>query len=145
MDNTTQLVLALYQEQKAQARQHENLRASLTNFVLVISGAVLAFSGTSASPSMQCLGGVLLIGLGAFGALSSYKHYERFRYHTRWASAYDAKLRMLDPAAMIQDFEEQFKKHCGDFGWIERFRLHQLWVGIHIFIVFMGIAVIVMP
>lgn len=123
------LLLAKYSEERAQARQHETLRASVTTYTTAIAGGILVFSAeTSNSAESQLIAGGFVFLLGFVGALLSWKHYERFRYHSRWGSQYDLKLRNSEPDLTIQDYQELKADHEVMFGAIAGTRAYQLWI-----------------
>ena len=83
MNESVVTVMALYKEQTEQARHHEDQRATVTNYVLVLAGAVLGLVHVEALRAAQALLGCFLVVVGGFGAAVTAKHYERNRYHAR--------------------------------------------------------------
>ena len=138
MDDARDYLLTKYREHNSQARQHENLRAMATNFIIAIAGAVLVFVRDQ-DPEIRATAGIFLLVIGTFGALMSYKHYERFRYHKRYAREIDKRLREREPADNLEHIDEIESRHKERFGWIARTRLYQLWVFVHLFVALLGI------
>lgn len=124
-----QAVLAKYAEQKNQARQHENLRASVANFTLAIAGGVLAFAGNKDSVAeFRIISALFVFMLGLFGALLSWKHYERFRWHQTFAVALDRMIEDLTPAAKIVDYKCRQAEHERKWRIIASGRAYLLWI-----------------
>lgn len=137
------LLLAKYQEERNYARQHENQRATVTTVIIAIAAATIGFLGTSKGSQFHTLAALFLIGLGVFGAILSRKHYERFRFHSLWAKEFDRKLRESEPTLDIEEYDPKLDKHYKMFPWIGRARLNWLWIGIHLLITVIGIALLV--
>src|SRR5687767_975537 len=70
-----------YAENAAQARQHEDLRASVTSILAGFAAALVGFAGIGGLEPSDIPAGVLVWIIGVLGALLSLKHYERNRFH----------------------------------------------------------------
>jgi hypothetical protein len=78
MDNAD-LWLKLFQEYAAEARHHEQQRATVTGFFSALAAGVLTLVGFDKSLSVSDLPAALfLIAIGVFGCIFSAKQYERF-------------------------------------------------------------------
>ena len=100
MSNSIGTLLALYKAETEQARHHEQQRATITNYVLVVSGAALSLLSIDGFSSNLPIG-IFLMGLGIFGCIASAKHYERHRYHSKMARAYRNKIKDVDQNTKI--------------------------------------------
>jgi hypothetical protein len=136
------LLLAMYQEQVTQARQHENLRATATNLTLVAGSILVSLVFKSGEPIVSRTAvASILIGVGLFGFLISFKHYERNRYHVAIATEYRRALERLPPpidlgALRGEGERANSKKHP----YLSRLRLHWLWSSMSLVFVIVGIA-----
>ncbi|NEQ52610.1 MAG: hypothetical protein F6K11_21135 [Leptolyngbya sp. SIO3F4] len=140
MSNSIETLLFLYKEQTEQARHHEQQRATITNYVLVVAGAalgLLSIDGFSGNLPV----GVFLIGLGIFGCIASAKHYERNRYHSRMARAYRRKIEEVDANAKI-DRDNVRDEQKSKFPVLEKLGLFRLWMLFHVFISALGLIII---
>jgi hypothetical protein len=72
-----------YEEQAAQARQHENLRANVTGTLAGISAAIAALAGVGGFSPADLPAASVVVLLSVLGVSLSLKHYERNRMHSR--------------------------------------------------------------
>ena len=93
-----------YDEHAAQARQHENLRATVTSILTAFAAALVGFASSGGLHRSDAPAGALVIVLGVLGALLSLKHYERNRFHVRVMGAVRKEVTRLrrDPARVPQ-------------------------------------------
>jgi len=69
----------------------------------------------------------------------AYKHYERFRYHSGFAKAYDKKLSDLhNDAVSLSDYKTIKKNHKDKFGWIVDARAYVGWIAFPLLISLLG-------
>jgi uncharacterized membrane protein len=80
-ETAIQILLRYCEENWAQARQSEDQRATITNFILTIAAATIAFIAQKELSSEALPMSVFLILLGSFGCFMTYKYYERFKMH----------------------------------------------------------------
>lgn len=141
MADDCDVLIHMIQEQWTQARQSESQRAIMTNFIIIISSAILGFlvktgAGKEAIPLT-----VFLTLLGILGAIVSEKLYERFYLHVQRVGRMMERLDELLPNAKICHLEEiADEKHRERFPVMVRIRLHYLWTGIHVAIAIIGSA-----
>ncbi len=69
MADTKDLLLAKYQEERESVRQHENQRATVTNVIVAVAAATIAFLGSTDGNSFNIAASLLLVALGLFGAV----------------------------------------------------------------------------
>ncbi|WP_136658079.1 hypothetical protein [Nitratireductor sp. XY-223] len=141
MADIIDVLLAKYDQEKSQARKHELLRSTSTNYIIAISAGMLAFASKS-DPMVQTVIGLFLVILGVFGALLSQKHYERFHYHTRFAKAYDEKLAEWNGFSNIDDYAKRREDQKKRFPFLHDQPLNWLWTAIHLFVSVIGILLL---
>jgi hypothetical protein len=134
-------VLALWSEQRAQARWCEQQRATFSNLILLIAGVAVAFIAQRGIRSASLFAAVPLAVLGIFGILVTLKYHERYEYHMTRASHYLAVLADEFPqlrAKLIGDgaIEDHKDRHPR----LSRLRLYQLWMTLHAGIAVTGIT-----
>ncbi|WP_234583682.1 hypothetical protein [Micromonospora sp. MH99] len=140
MSDPADLVLAYWNEHRQQLRQCENQRATMTNFVLVVTAALSGLIiqqrfAVNATPL-----GVLIIMIGGFGAVLSAKYHERAVYHLGQARALTDTLRDINALGNDMNIVEHRQSHYRAFPRMYRIRLHALWTGLHIVIALYGLA-----
>jgi hypothetical protein len=158
-DQTIPGLWRYYEEHAAQARQHENLRASVTSILSAIAAAVVSLAGLGGLNTADIPTGIVVVVLGSLGVALSVKHYERNRLHTQILHAIRAEITRLDQheAAVPLSTEEirsrAEKMHNSSFTvwrtakrtakspWV-RVRLHILWLGLPAAVAVVGILVI---
>ena len=88
---------------------------------------------------------VLLIALGAYGALLSAKYYERFRLHVCRVGRTMEHLEDLEPDANMRQIETLAKqKHKPRHPHMSKVRLHRLWIWLHLGITVVGIINVIL-
>lgn len=147
MKEKTELLWRFYQEHCAWERHHETQRSSATNLVLVVAAAVLSLVTINKSIDLSDLPlTIFLIVLGLFGSILSLKHYERFKRHQTLAETYRKALDEDIPEAQILSLRSKAEnRHTDDYratycSWIHRWRLHWLWIGLHLAVAVTGIV-----
>jgi hypothetical protein len=72
----------MYEEESEHARKHEEFRGTATNLFVALIAGLLAFAvGEHNSALRQWTSGILICGASVLGAIVSYKHYERYKFH----------------------------------------------------------------
>lgn len=158
-----------YEEHAAQARQHENLRTSVTSTLAAIAAAVVGLAGVGGLSKADIPAGVVVIVLSTLGVALSIKHYERNRMHTEILGVVreqidelraespitvktTAELRTVGEDRNRQRFSvlPRSKRKSiessprGPSRWVDGVRLHILWMGLPIGIGLTGVAVIIL-
>jgi hypothetical protein len=130
MADRSDSLLKFFDEHSTQARRHEDQRERMTNLILVISGALVAFIGQSSLATYTLPAALLMIFLGLFGWLFAKKHYERNQLHVRtvgeireeidrelgvlpWPEQYGTRLPKRSLGALR---DAANKRHYGEFG-----------------------------
>lgn len=149
-----------YDEHAAQARQHEDLRASVTSIMAGFAAALVGFAGIGGLRSSDTPAGVLVILIGALGALLSLKHYERNRFHVRVLGEVRKEITRLrahpdsKPLSTSTLRQNATTEHVKEFRlrrtepklgtWLVRTSLFQLWVALPLAIAADGVVVVVL-
>jgi hypothetical protein len=169
-DDRTKLDRALgdlwhfYDEHAAQARQHEDLRATVTSILAGFAAAVVGFAGIDGLESSDVPAGLVVIVLGLLGALLSLKHYERNRFHTKVMKKVRDQITNLEDGTSTEVKsttklrEEAMEEHLDDFSpedkdkkkkhkeqkpWLVRLHLFHLWVALPLAIAAVGLVIVV--
>lgn len=151
MDTTDQVngLWHFYEEQAAQVRQHEDLRATVSSTLAAIAGALVALAGIDGLDRADIPTGLVVVLLGALGVTLSLKHYERNRFH----AAIMSKTRdQIDRASFAGSSIESTKairasakkQHVADHPCTSRLRLNVLWLGLPIGVGLVGVIVVVL-
>ena len=142
MKEKTELLWRFYQEHCAWERHHEAQRSSATNLILVIAAAVLSVVTINKSIDMSDLPlTIFLVVLGLFGSILSLKQYERFARHQTLAGSYRGAIDQEIPEARILVLRSEAERgHTHDYRGIQGWRLHWLWIGIHLAVALAGIV-----
>jgi hypothetical protein len=134
-------VLAYWSENRQQLRQSEDQRAVLTNYVLVIASALTGFIAQQKLALDTLPVAILMVVLGAYGAVTVAKYHERAEYHLTQARALTKTL--ADLGALPADtalLDEYRQRHYDKHPWLRRIRLHWLWTGLHTAIAIGGLV-----
>lgn len=137
-------VLAFWSEQRQQLRQSEDQRAILTNYVLVIASALTGLIAQQKLALDTLPVAILLVVLGAYGAITVAKYHERAEYHLTQARALTKTL--TDLGALPADttlLDEYRQRHYARYPLLRRIRLHTLWTGLHTAIAVGGLALVI--
>jgi hypothetical protein len=138
-----------YEEQAAQVRQHEDLRATVSSTLAAICAAVVALAGVGGLNRADVPAGLVVVLLSALGVALSLKHYERNRFHAKIMGTTRNEIdRVLyaDPSVdATRDLRaDATRKHAGDYPRTSKLRLHLLWLGLPIGVGLIGVMVIVL-
>ena len=139
-------VLSAYVEQRRmQAKQCEDQRATMTNYLLVVCTALQGFIANRGfdGPSLALAGFIVIIGV--YGMKVTAKYYERFRLQISYVDGATARLRKLCPDAQLMEIEQHAREqHISTFGKLTDLRLNALWSWPHIGLIAVGIVNILM-
>jgi len=143
------VLLQLYSEERAQARQSEDQRATLTNLILLMSGGGLAFIAALPLRKSSLAISIDLIVLGVYGAITTRKYFERWLRH--WHRSYALQSQLFLHYPSIPDrlltftherredaYEKAIKKR---FPYTSQLRVYNLWTGFHILLAIAGVIV----
>jgi fatty acid desaturase len=154
MADMAEVLLHLFEEERTQARQSEQQRATFTNILILVIAAGVGFianqaKGGTVKPVLVV--SIVVAVLGLLGAVISSKYFERWLRHWRRAYAYQAQL--LDIYPEIDEFMKTFayeplskrtdpyeREVEERFPRLSRLRLYQLWIWFHYLVVALGTA-----
>jgi transcriptional regulator with XRE-family HTH domain len=136
-----EVLLSLWREQRAQARQSENQRAVMTIVVVALSAGVLGLLHWQHWGAITVVLTLVPVLLGTFGAMACAKYYERFQMHMTEAQILRKRLDEAHPRLRLEnDWTAARSEHSQRYRWLYQLRLHHLWVGLHIGIAIVGLA-----
>jgi len=140
MTDDVDILLKLCEEQWTQCRQLETQRSAVTNFVITVTAAILAFISHKGFVPTSLPLGVFLCFLGLYGAVTSEKLYERWQFTGNRARYWCQRINELKPEAHLlhlQDVADKEYRHI-----LQHIRLHWLWACLHLSIAAIGLACI---
>lgn len=142
--NTADVLMHAIDRQWAQAKQAEDQRATMTNLIIIVAigleGLIVQRGFDRAS---QVLSVVLLL-LGVYGAIASAKFYERFRLSMHRASKFVGRLDEIEKEALIGELDKSAEdEHKLKHSLLVRFRLHHIWLILHLSISLFGLINII--
>ena len=144
MVDSTDILLQHWDEQRAQSRQCEDQRATMTNIILLVASAALGFIAQRGLDRLMLLVTVPLVVVGLFGAVASAKFYERFRLHNRQARRItDQLVEHLPDLAVDNAYTQARTQHNMRYRFLTKIRLHHLWISLHLAIAITGVALTV--
>jgi hypothetical protein len=137
-----------YEEQAAQVRQHEDLRATVSSTLAGIAAAVVALAAIGGLSLADIPSGIVVALLGALGFALSLKHYERNRLHAAIMGTTRAEIDRLlftGPARTTSELRIQAEQaHNKKHRVVSRVRLNVLWLGLPLGISLIGLLLIVL-
>lgn len=133
------ILLGFYAQQNAGLKHHETQRATITNLVVVVAGAIIGLQQYLSNSLVQHLLAAFVVALGAFGALLSAKHYQLSTRHGSLARAYREKIEAMNDICAIEHdkISAEIAKRLPK---LSRLELWRLWVVFHLFIASLGVV-----
>jgi hypothetical protein len=141
MADESDVLLQLYNEERTQARQMEDQRATLTNIVILVVGAGLAFVTNRGLELATLTVSIPMIGIGLYGVITTAKYFERWFRH--WKRADGDRAHLFD---MFPDIDSNLSERAGDltrgsrgvfkgamdrrFPTLSRLQIYRLWTGL---------------
>ena len=139
MANITEILLNEVGRQWSQAKQSEDQRAALSNFIVVIAVAGQGFIVDKDFPKRAMVLAVFMTLLGLFGAVAVAKYYERFRMSMTRVGRLREQLDSLHPELKLDEIEQRADaRHSSRFPRLSHLRLHLLWRFLMLGIALMG-------
>jgi hypothetical protein len=147
-----EVLLALYNENAAQARQHELYRQAITGVVGGIAGGIVGVSIKEAhtvldSPLLPAAGAFLAL-VGAFGLIATMKHYERNRLHIERMREVRVHLQALPgmPPGILANINTRANgANDANYPLLSKVRLNWIWNTFHLLVVVTGVVMIMLP
>jgi hypothetical protein len=141
MAESADVVLAYWGEHRQQARQSEDQRSQLTNYILVIVTAISGFIVQQNLKPATAVLSVLIALIGVYGAVAVAKYHERADYHLLQARALTRALVESGQLANHDDvLDDARQTHQLKYPKLHKLRLNKLWTGLHIAIALYGVA-----
>jgi hypothetical protein len=140
VSESSDAVLAYWNEHRQQLRQSETQRSTMTNFVLVITAGLSSLIVQQKFATATLPLTALIILLGFYGTLTAAKYHERAHYHLTQARALTNTLKKMAVLADDQHISEFRETHNRSYPRLHRIRLHWLWTGLHLAVAAYGIA-----
>src|SRR5690349_1202200 len=126
MDESTEILLRVAEENWAKTRQHEDQRTAITGLIVVIAAAIQGGLTQTGFAKAALPLTITLIMLGLFGALACAKLYERSGLHSRRARLLRRRIDELHPSLQIETLltisDEEHKLKVGFLA--TKIRLH---------------------
>jgi len=150
--DTKDTLWKLYQDHYTQVRHYETQRSTVTNLLLTIAAALLAFVTYDKALTRSDIPLTTLIFIiGLFGAAFSLKYHERSSFHYTRLLQYRDKLDELlsEPGILSRLREDAVKKHTAEFpmlykGKLHWWKVHRLWVFLHLLVSLFGLVLTIL-
>jgi hypothetical protein len=141
MPDDVEVLLWYIREEWTHARLTEEQRATITNFIIVITVAVLGFLLSHGLDRSAVPITTLLAVLGVYGAIISQKYYERWGHHVARIEAMRNRIDEIRPnLKSAQLLEMADVEHRNKSRILSKVRLNWLWLVLHISIALIGIG-----
>jgi drug/metabolite transporter (DMT)-like permease len=142
----------LCQDHYTHVRHYETQRSTVTNLLLTIAAALLAFITYDKVLSRSDIPlTVLLFIVGLFGAAFSVKYHERSSFHYNRLLSHRNELDKLlsSPGILARLREEAEAKHSREFpmlykGPMRWWKVHRLWIFLHLLVACFGLLLTVL-
>jgi hypothetical protein len=142
MADKADILTTLYTEERVQARQAEDQRATLTNIIIIVVGAGLAFITNNDIGRLTLAVSIPMTIIGLYGAVSTAKYFERWFRHWNRAYAYQAQLFDLHPdineklgtyeLELVRSRRYPYEREINErFPRLSALKLYRLWIGFH--------------
>jgi len=142
--NKVNLVFEYYREQRTSAQRFDNQRTAITNFMILVSGALLAFVINKPDSPYEIHASFFLIAMGFFGSLFIKKLNERAEYNYSRARVCLECIDEMNDSSVLADIKEKgLSIHQKRYGVLVKFKLHQIWITPHIFIMLLGVGLLI--
>lgn len=144
-DNAIEVLLKSFGESFSEARQVENQRTSMSNFLIIITAAIFAFVSSQGFSYNTIPISILMILLGVFGFFMSAKYAQRFHRNYTTVRLIRKRINELCPESQILEIET---KSSGEnelrYPFLKkRIPILYLWLGLHLVICFMGVLSVI--
>jgi uncharacterized membrane protein len=144
VNDETEILITFIQQEWAQSRQAEDHRATITNWVITLTAAIVGFVVDKGLTRQTLPLTVMLIVLGAYGMLASMKLYERHLFNVARMREFRKRVDTLNPnAQLLQLLNDARKKHSDEHPRLMRLRFHTIWNWFHFLIILLGIVLTV--
>jgi len=135
------LYLKYWEEQRSSLQHCEAQRSTLSNLVLILSGAGIAFASRGLDDKSSLVLTIGLFVLGAYGIATTMKYYERYSRHAAQARVFATLLADELQIPTHRDLlKEARKEHKEKWSRLNRVRLNLLWSTLHAIVALTGVA-----
>jgi len=143
---TLEVLLRLMESRTGLARHAEDQRATMTNFLVTISGVLVAFVAQQRFSPPTLVISILIVILGLFGVFASLKYAQHFHLHYSASKFYQQRLQLLSPSADIFNVSAQASERNMERYPFMRKRLSvvYLWLFLHGSICVIGVVCVVL-
>jgi hypothetical protein len=126
--STVEVLLRLFEDNRAYQRHHETQRLNFSNLLIVISAAIVGAVAHLQFAAVTIPLSLLLVILARFGFVASEKFYERTRYHRSRTEAIVAQIDRVVPGAGIHRlYAEARERHDRTYAEMSGTRLYEIW------------------
>jgi uncharacterized membrane protein len=130
MNEITEILLRVAEQNYAHARQHEDQRAAIAGLIVLIATAIQGGLTQTGLHKNALPLTIMLIVIGIFGMIAGIKLYERSKLHSARVRKLRERIDELNPDAQLQnslDLSDQ--EHNTKYPFIARWvRLYILWI-----------------
>jgi hypothetical protein len=144
MNEDTEVLLFFCGQYWEEIRHTEKQRATLTNLIILIASVVLGLIGQKGLSRDFIAGAILLVILGLYGAITTLKFYERYRFlQARLYRWYDHIDESHPQAQFLKLRAEADVEHEKGFPRLVKLHVHQLWLTLHAAIALSGLVLLI--
>jgi len=151
-EDVKDVLMELMQEHFRQIRHYETQRSTVSNLLVIIAAAILAFVTYDKTLTLFDLPlTILLLVLGLFGAAFCMKYYERSTLNSERFHRYQEKIdEVLFNSNLIHILREETdnihtkefpKMRNGRWSWV---KVHRLWIVFHLIISLLGLILTIL-
>lgn len=143
-NETLSLLMNIQKEYLTTARFHEGQRATVSNLILAVVGALIAVIGLDANtPQTDNILGSVICMLGIYGVIFTRKAYQKAQVYSALAKAVHKKMIDINiDLSFDADKTEILKRHKNDYCLVNWIPIGLLWPILHSFILILGVWVL---
>ncbi|HEY9880212.1 MAG TPA: hypothetical protein V6D29_17280 [Leptolyngbyaceae cyanobacterium] len=136
---TVEVLLKMYETRYMLAKQAEDQRATMSNFLITIAAVMFAFISQQGFSKKTILISLLTIILGLFGLFMSTKYAQHYLKNYRVARSIRDRISQLCPEAQLQEIENKTSDEIAiRHPFLSKFPTLYLWTALHISICLVG-------
>jgi hypothetical protein len=136
---TVEVLLKMYETRYMLAKQAEDQRATMSNFLITIAAAMFAFIAQQGFSKKTILISLLTIFLGFFGLFMSTKYAQHYSKNDRVARSIRDRIAQLCPEAQLREIEHKALDEIADrYRFFSKVPTLYLWTALHISICSVG-------
>lgn len=140
-----EVLLKMYETRYMLAKQAEDQRATMSNFLITIAAIMFAFISQQAFSRRTILVSVLTIFLGLFGLFMSAKYAQHYIKNDRIARSIRDRISQLCPEAQLREIEQKALDEITERSpFFSKVPTLYLWSALHISICFVGASCILL-